>query len=463
MATTFDDTGVRALASRLTGTVRGPSDPRWDEARRAYNLTVDQQPAAVAFPADAGDVAAVVRFAAEHGLRVAAQRTGHNAAPLPAADDASDTLVVNTASLADVDIDGAARRARVGGGATWQAVIPAASELGLAALHGSSPTVGVAGYTLGGGLGWYGRRHGLAANSVTAVELVTADGEHARIDHDTEPELFWAVRGGGGSFGIVTALELALHPAEQVHAGALFFPWDRAGEVLPAWHEWVAGVPETTTSLARLLQLPPIPEVPEAVRGRSFAVVEAAHLGGEAEGVELLAPLRALGPEMDTFAMVAPAGLSDLHMDPPDPVPYHSDHRLLGDLPAGAVEALLAAAGPGSGSPLLSVELRHLGGALARPAPHHGALAAIDGSFLCFAVGMAVDAPSTAAVDDHLGRLGAAMAPYASATRCLNFTDHATDPSAFFPAETYRRLQAVKARSDPHDRIRANHPIPPAG
>lgn len=460
MGTELDDAALSTLRTRLSGHVTGPSDAGWDGARRAYNLTVDQQPAAVALPADEADVATAVRFAGEHGLRVAAQRTGHNAAPLAAG---ADTLVVNTASLDGVAIDAARRRARVGGGATWQAVVPTASAQGLAALHGSSPRLGVAGYTLGGGLSWYARQHGWAANSVTAVELVTADAEHARVDADTEPELFWAVRGGGGNFGVVTALELALYPMREVYAGALFFPWGQAGEVAHAWREWTASVPEATTSVARLLQLPPIPEVPEALRGRSFAVVEAVHTGGEAEGAELLAPLRALGPEMDTFAPVEPAGISDLHMDPPDPVPYHSDHRLLGELPAAAVDALIEAAGPGSGSPLLSVELRHLGGALARPEAHHGALAALDERVLCFAVGMTVDAPSTAAVDDHLTRTTAALAPHATATRCLNFTEHAADASTFFPAGTFEQLQAVKARYDPHERFRANHPIPPAG
>lgn len=166
---------------------------------------------------------------------------------------------------------------------------------------------------------------------------------------------------------------------------------------------------------------------------------------------------------MDTFAARPPAGIGDLHMDPPEPVPYRSTHRLLGELSAAATEALLETAGPGSGSPLLSVELRHLGGAVARADYAHGALAALDEEFLCFAVGMVVDEPSTAAVEDHLARLTAALGPYATATRCLNFTEHAADARAFFPAGTFQQLQAARARYDPNERFRANHPIPPAG
>src|SRR6185436_19824474 len=148
--------------------------------------------------------------------------------------------------------------------------VPRASELGLAALHGSTPDVSVAGYALGGGVGWYGRRHGLAANSVLAIELVTADGELRRVDRDNEPDLFWALRGGGGSFGLVTALEFQLYPVAEVYAGVLFFPWERSAEVLHAWREWTATAPDEVTSVGRILQIPPIEEVPEFLRGQNF-------------------------------------------------------------------------------------------------------------------------------------------------------------------------------------------------
>jgi FAD/FMN-containing dehydrogenase len=454
------DARAAALRDQLTGRVVAVGDAGWDAARQAFNLALDQRPELVAFPADADDVARVVRFAAERGLRVAAQRTGHNARPLGALDG---TVLVNPAALDAVELDAGARRARVGAGARWQDVVPAASELGLAALHGSAPNVGIVGYSLGGGVGWYARKHGIATNRVTAVELVTAAGDRVRVDAEHDAELFWALRGGGGGFGIVTALEFELLDQPSVHAGALFFAFERAAEILHAWREWTAALPDEVTSVGRVMQFPPLPEVPEPLRGSAFAVVEVVCLTDAAQGDELLAPLRALGPAIDTVATVPPAEIAELHMDPPEPVPYIGQHQLLGALPARAIDDLLAVAGPGSGSPLLSVELRHLGGAAARRAEHHGALAAIDAPFLELAVGMAMDADGAAAVAAACGRVADALAPYDAGARYLNFLEEPTDPTTFYDDETVARLRAVKARVDPAGTIRANHELAAAG
>src|SRR3954447_16514029 len=278
--------------------VTGPGEEGWDLAHQAFNTTVDQRPAMIATPLNADDVAAVVRYAADAGLQVAPQRTGHNAAPLG---DLSDSILLKTDQLQGVRIDVDNLSARVRSGAKWEKVVPRASDLGLAALHGSTPDVSVAGYSLGGGLGWYGRKHGLAANRVTAVELVTADGELRRVDRTNEPELFWALRGGGGNFGVVTALEFDLLPIREVYAGVLFFPYERTSEVLHAWHEWLPSVPEELTSVGRVLQFPPLPDPPDFLSGKSYVVVEAAFLGSEADGRALLKPLRDLGPAIDTF------------------------------------------------------------------------------------------------------------------------------------------------------------------
>ena len=201
--------GVEHLRARLAGAVSAPGDLDWDAARAAWNLAVDQRPVLVAVPADADEVVAVVAFAREHGLRVTAQATGHNASAIATLED---TVLLKTSALRDVEIDAERRRARVGAGVLWAEVTGPASEHGLAPLAGSSPDVGVAGFTLGGGLSWLSRRHGLACNSVIAIEAVTADGRVVRADRETEPDLFWALRGGGGSFAVVTAIELALHP-----------------------------------------------------------------------------------------------------------------------------------------------------------------------------------------------------------------------------------------------------------
>jgi FAD binding domain len=447
--------GVDALRGTLNGSVVAPGDESWDPARQAFNLLVDQRPAAIVQARDGDDVARAVRFAGENGLRVSVQCTGHNAAPLG---DLAGTLLLRTEAMNGAEIDAETRRARVQAGARWRDVVPAASEHGLAALHGSSPTVGIVGYTLGGGMGWYARKHGLQTNCVTAIELVTADGQSRRVDREHEPELFWALRGGGGCFGAVTALEFALFPVEQLYAGAMFFPYQSASEILHAWHEWAAaGLPDEVTSVGRVIRFPPFEDIPEPLRGNSFTVVEAAFLGSEADGIELVRPLRELGPGMDTFGMVPPVGLSELHMDPPDPVPYLSQTQNVGDLPAKAIDDLVAVAATPD-SMLISCELRHLGGALARSNGDHGARDTLDGAFTMFAVGAVMEPAMAAPLESQLEAVAGSLAPH-EVCRYANFVERATDTRSFFDDDAYRRLQAVKAKYDPDDRIQANHPI----
>ncbi|HEV8220017.1 MAG TPA: FAD-binding oxidoreductase, partial [Streptosporangiaceae bacterium] len=289
----------RLLDPTLAGKILLPSDDGFDEARRAWNLAVDQRPAAVGFPESAAEVAAAIRYAAGRGLRVAAQSTGHNAGPLGALDD---TVLLRTGRMRGMQINPRTRTARVEAGVVWLDVVHAAAAHGLAALAGSSPDVGVAGYTLGGGLSFLGRKFGLAASNVTAIELVTAGGRIVRADHDHEPDLFWALRGGGGSFGVVTAIEFRLFPLIHAYAGVLWYPIERGAEVLHAWAGLTrSGPPDELTTVGRFLNFPPLPQVPEPVRGKSFVVVEAYHVGDQARADELLAPLRALGPVNDTI------------------------------------------------------------------------------------------------------------------------------------------------------------------
>jgi FAD/FMN-containing dehydrogenase len=448
---------AQELRRRLRGRVIEPDGTGWEAATQAFNTHFVQAPALAALPESAQDVVEIVNFARRNGFRVAPQRTGHNAEPLGTMDD---VILVRTDRLRGVAIDAERRRARVASGSKWADVVPRASELGLAALHGSTPDVSVTGYALGGGVGWYARKLGLATNSVLAIEIVTADGVLRRVDGDHEPELFWALRGGGGNFGVVTALEIELFPIPEVYAGVLFFPWERSSEVLHAWNEWTTTVPDEVTSVGRILQFPPLPELPDPLRGQQFVVVEAVHLGDAASGTELLRPLRELGPAMDTFAMVPPVGISELHMDPPDPLPYTGEGMMLSALPAKAVDAFVAAAGPESGSPLVSAEIRHLGGALFRSSERHGALDTFDAEFLTFGIGIVVDDETHRANRDQLRLLRRALTPYDSGRRYLNFTEQATDVSTFYKPGAYERLQAVKASVDPGNVFRANHPIP---
>jgi FAD/FMN-containing dehydrogenase len=448
------------LRARCAGAVVAPEDEAWDEARQAWQLRFDQQPAAVVYPTDARDVAAAVRFAREAGLRVAVQGTGHNAPAYGSMGD--DTLLVRTSEMHEVEIDPTARRAYVQAGALWEHAVAPASPLGLAALHGSSPDVGIAGYSLGGGVGWLARKYGLACNSLTAVELVTADGDHVRTDGEHDPELFWALRGGGGNFGAVTALEFELYPVESVYAGWLIWPWAQSEQVLHRWAEWASTVPDEVTSVGRILQLPPLPMIPEPIRGRQIVVVEAAYLGNEADGTELLRPLHELAPEIDTFATVPPAGLVRLHADPEGPTPAVVDHALTDELPAAAVDAFLGTAGPSSGSPLVSAEIRHLGGALGTPAADAGALSHIDAAFMAIAIGMPMDDEAAAACERQVSAVTNALAPWGSGRSYLNLAERPTDTRTAYSTDTYRRLQALRVAVDPVGVFRANHEIPKA-
>src|SRR3954447_15090031 len=235
-------TTADSLRERLSGQYVTPEDSNWDEARLAWNLAVDQRPAAVAIPQTVEDIVEVVRYARSQGYRVAGQSTGHNAHPL--ADGLDQTVLIKTHEMRAVQIDATARVARAQAGALWMDVTYPAGDHGLAPLAGSSPDVGVAGYSLGGGISWLGRKYGLAANSVVAIELVDADGTIVRASPVENPDLFWAMRGGGGSFGIVTHIEMRLYPVSELYAGWLIFPMERAEEVLTAWREWVEAVPE---------------------------------------------------------------------------------------------------------------------------------------------------------------------------------------------------------------------------
>ncbi len=448
-----------ALRSSLDGRLVGPEEDRWDASRQAWNLTVDQSPAAVALVESADDILGVVTAAAEHGLGVAAQGTGHGAS---ARGDIADCVLLKTERMRGVEIDTGSSIARVQAGAQWKDLTPAAADEGLAALSGSAGDVGVVGYSVGGGIGWMVRKHGLSANTIRSAQVVTADGRLVTASPDSEPDLFWAIRGGGGSFGAVVSLELGLLPVRSLYAGVLFWPQERAGEILPAWRDWTGGLPEEMTSLGRILNVPPFPEVPEPIRGRKFVAVEAAFLGDEAAGSELLAPLRELGPEMDTFTTMPPPQLATLHNDPPQPVPGSGDGLLLDSCPDAALEALVEAAGAESGTGLLSVEIRHLGGAAGRPDPDGGALDHLPAEYAVYGVGIAATPEMKAGVDASLERMRAAFADCCSDVTYLNFADTPVDASTLFSPEAYARLGEVKRAYDPDGVFRSNQQIAPA-
>jgi FAD/FMN-containing dehydrogenase len=447
------------LKSSLAGDVLVPGDPGYNEARQAWNLAADQWPVVVVNTGSVADVVQAVRFAYSHGMRIAPQGTGHGAVPL---EPLQGVMLLKTSGMRDVDIHPAVRTARAQAGALWQDVTVPAGKHGLAALAGSSPNVGVTGYTLGGGIGWLARRYGLAANSVTAVELVTPDGRLVRADARHERDLFWAVRGGGGSVGVVTAMEMTLYPVRELYAGALFFPIQRSSEVLHAWRQWTDTVPDEVTSVGRILRFPPLPEVPEPVRGRAMVVVEAAYLGDAVSGAELMRPLRKLGPGLDTLATIPAASLGQLHMDPEQPVPAISDGASLSDAPAAAIDTLVELAGPEVDSPLLVVELRHLGGALGRDAPGAGAQPRIDANYVMFAGGLTPTPELARRVRVHVRAIKDALAPWRAGYDYYNFVETPANAEAVLPAASYQRLREIKAMYDPDQVIVSAHPVRPA-
>ena len=354
------------------------------------------------------DVQAAVAFARRHDLRVAPQGTGHNAGALESLEG---TMLLRMSELRGVEIDAERKVARVEAGALWADVTVPASEHGLAPLAGSSPDVGVVGYTLGGGMSWLGRRHGLAANHMTAADVVLADGTAVRADERNHTDLLWALRGGGGSFAVVTAIEFALFEQPTVYAGMMLWPWERSEEVLSAWAAWTETASEEITTSARIVQVPPFPDVPEFLRGRAFVAIDGAHCGAEADAIAALAALRDLGPG-DRHVRERPARRAVAHPHGPEaPVPGTSTHAMVEAPTPEVIAAIVAAGGPGSGSSLVAIELRHAGGALARPGAVDAATPALPSEYVFFAVGIAAGPEATAAAQRTLAALDRAVAP----------------------------------------------------
>ena len=403
--------------------------------------------------ADVHDVQQVLRFARHHGLRVAPQGTGHQAASLRELPAPSCCAPIGFRRSGSTSTPGRFGSEQEHSGDVSAALAPH----GLTARAGSSHDVGVVGYTLGGGYSWLTRRYGLAVSSVTAAELVTGDGSFHRVDARNEPELFWAVRGAGATFGVVTALEFGVLPFDQIYAGALIFPIARAPEVLGRWAAWTAELDDAATTAARLLRLPPLPDLPEFLRGKSFAIVDGAIAAPEQEARRLLDPLRELDPVVDTFGMMPTAGLDRLHMDPPQPVPAVGDGFLIEELTQPTIQALLDVAGPDVESPLLAVDLRQLGGAAGRPDVNGGSIDHLPGGYLAFAVGMAGTPESARLVAEHVAAVREALRPWANGREYRGFREAPASASVFYPPDVLVRLRAVRASHDPRHIIQANH------
>jgi FAD/FMN-containing dehydrogenase len=440
------DPRIDVLRGLCGGAVHAPGDPLYDEARLPWNLQVDERPAAVVYPAFPDEVASVVKAAASTGLSVAPQGTGHGAPPL--AGRLADAVLLRTSAMTELRIDTERRTARVGAGVLWGDVVQQAGVVGLAGRHTSGAGVGVVGSSLGGGLSWYSRYAGLQCSALTAVEVVLADGTFVRATDDSDADVMWAARGGGGGFGVVTAVEFDLLPVSQVYGGMLAWDWTQAHQVLRAWRTWTASCPEAATTIARLFQAPDLDWLPAGVRGRNLLVIDGALVGDLEHGPRLLEPLRALHPEIDTFDVVPAGSLAHLHLDPEEPTAVYADSVLLDGLPDAGVDALVSAAGPDSGSALLFVEIRHLGGALSRRAQRPGVLEGMAGEFLVLGVGVDGGA-GWPAVRADTDRVLGALQPWDSGSSYLLMSDGPVEERRAWSAESAQRLEAIRATADP--------------
>lgn len=449
VTTEFDSEDLRA---QVRGMVLFADDPGFGTACQGFNLAVAHQPDLVVRPHGPEDVAAAIRYAQRSRLEVHVQATGHGFG-----EPAAGGLLIHTAELNAVAIDPDRRRACVGAGALWADVIEAASPHGLAPLNGSSVTVGVVGYTLGGGMGPMGRTFGFAADHVQRIQMVTADGEIVEVHAESEPELFWGLRGGKCSVGIVTEIEFDLMPVPDVYGGAVFYPGDAASAVLHAYGHWVQTLPDSTTASIALLRLPDLAEVPEPLRGKLSVHLRYVHVGDDAEGAVLLAPMREVcAPLVDLVDRMPYAQIGSVHQDPIDPMPAWDGSVLLHELPPEAVDALLGAAGPATDVPLIIAEIRHLGGALVR---EQGVANAVGGRGAGFSVGAIgpYPPPLREAVEAAGVALLSAMAPWATGGTQINFQGFAAEPDKVCRAwepDTLQRLRALKQAWDPEGRFR---------
>lgn len=434
------------LAADVSGPVLTAADPDYAQEIAAFNLAHRIAPAVVVGATSTADVVAAVRFATANGRKVAAQATGHGLLG-----DLDGAVLITTHRMAQVSIAVAAKTAVVGAGTRFRAVIDAAAPYGLAPVCGASSSVGVVGLTLGGGIGPLSRSYGLAADHVRRVRIVTADGVIRDIDASSDPELFWAVRGGKGGFGIVTEVELGLVDVARFYGGGLFFPASSTTGVLHAWAEWARQLPESTSTSLAFLQLPPDPALPEPLRGTYVAHLRLVHLGSADEGAALLAPMRAVAwPVMDTVAEMPFAAIDAVHMDPSTPLPVHERGCAVTALPTDALDVLLQLAGPDAQSPLLMLEIRLLGGAIGRRPANPPSASGRDAAFTVHAVGVPAGPELAELVAERAAAVVAAMRPWAARGQ-LNFLGSApgSDLESLWEPAEWERLLAVKGRVDP--------------
>lgn len=457
------DTGaaaVEALAQQVKGPVLTPDDENYDTERAGYQLARQHRPDLVVGATGAADVQAAVAFAGRHGLPVAVQGTGHSLASTAA----EGGLLINTSRMTGVRVNPTARTAWAAAGTRWDEVIHEAAPAGLAPLSGSYPGLAVVPYTLAGGLSLLSRRYGYAADHVRSIDVVTADARLRQVTEHSDPDLFWALRGGRDNFGVVTGIELDLMPLTTLYGGSLRYAGERAAEVFDTYLRWTATVPDEMSSSIAQMSYPNITAFPEELRGREAVHVRIAYAADTLEAAEsLVAPLRALGPASDNLRELPFTEAGSIYADPPFPGAVEAGTALLGELDTTAVRAILDLAPPNAPLPHI-FELRHLGGRLAHPPAAANAVGNRDARYLFNVVSRLERADITEIRPAHR-RLLEAVAPWSTGGRLLNFMNGEDAgkqvPSAYEPKD-YQRLTEIKAVHDSGNLFRLNHNIPPA-
>jgi FAD/FMN-containing dehydrogenase len=453
---------IEGLRSRVQGDVIAPGDAGYDGARMAWNLSMQQRPAVIVMAAGAPDVAAAVGFAREADLGVAVQATGHGVRR-----PADGCLLVNTSRMTGVRVDAASQTAWVEAGTKWGAVLEQAQAVGLAPLLGSSPGVGAVGYTLGGGMGWLVRKHGLSADSVRYFDVVTADGQTLRASDTENADLFWGLRGGGGSLAIVTEMAIRLYPVMTVYGGNLYYPIELAPAVFRRYREWIASAPDELTSSIVIMNYPPIPEIPEFLSGKSFVQVRGCYCGPAEEGEALLGHWRGWEPPfIDDFKAMPFADVAAISSDPPDPMPGRTTSAWLRDLDDEVIDTVLRYALPAGGPPPITfAEIRHSGGAVSRVDAADCAYGNRESSLTLQMIGITPSPEAHRAFVDHTDRMKQDLKPWLTGRVYLNFLEGeeaVRRTKDGYSPENYRRLSALKAKYDPENRLGFSFAVPPA-
>lgn len=441
----------RALRRDIRGAILVPGDERYDSERLSWHRGIDPRPALVAEATTADDVATAVRVARAHPVTLAIQSTGHGT--LVPADGG---LLLRTSPLAGVQVDPRRRVARAEAGALWSDVIAAAAPHGLAPLSGT-PAIGVVGYTLGGGAGWLSRTYGYAADSVVSADVVTADGATRTVDAERHSELFWALRGGGGSFAAVTALEFRLYPVTEVYSGMAMYPADRAAEVLAAYRDWAPGEPDELNTSVMVMQVPQLPQLPEQVRGRRVLAIRAFGVGDDVEA--RLRPLVAAAgePLVDGFARMSFAEAAAAAGPPTPPMAVRQHFDLFDELPEALLSEVVESAAVDASPDLMAVELRHWCGAMADPPRDHGPVGHRDVPY-----SVLLTAPASPDTASSVPSIARRLRPYAHGGSFLNFQSDPSRTETAYTSADYRRLTQAKRTWDPDNLFGPTHNIAPA-